>query len=316
MLDLTLLGTGGGSPIPERFLSSMMISYRGRNILIDCGEGTQVAMKKFKTGFRALDIICITHCHGDHIFGLPGLFSTMGNSDRVEPVTIIGPKGIKNVINSFLNIITYLPFEVKVIEAPKDRLYLRTDSVGLTVLNKRDLYSEEIIVSTIELEHSIPCIGYSFYLTRIPEFLPKRALENNIPQMLWSRLQNGETVIENHKKFTPEMVLGRSRDGIKVSYITDTRPIDTIVDFIHESDLFICEGTYGDSEDLPKAIKNLHMTFKEAGDLAFKGKVKELLLTHFSVTMEDAEECSYNAKEEFSETTIGYDGLNVHLTYD
>ena len=98
MVDISLLGCGGGMPMPSRFLASTLINYKGKKILIDCGEGTQVSMKILGTGFKAIDLICITHGHGDHIVGLPGLLATIGNSGRVEPLTIIGPDGIKNII--------------------------------------------------------------------------------------------------------------------------------------------------------------------------------------------------------------------------
>ena len=315
MLNLTLLGTGGGIPIPVRYLSAMIINYRGRNILIECGEGTQVAMRKYKTGFKSLDVICITHCHGDHIFGLPGLLSTIGNSDRVDPITIIGPKGIDFVMESFLRIVSYLPYEINIIEDPQMPLYLSTEQDILTFKDKRDYYNEEIMISTMELDHSVDCIGYSFYLKRRPEFLPKKAIANNVPKGLWGRLHKGESVIGDDKIYKPNMVLGLPRDGIKLSYITDTRPTDSIVDFIQYSDLFVCEGTYGNNEDIDKAIKNFHMTFGEAADLAYRGNVEELLITHYGKGMLDVGEFLDQTKEKFNNVILGYDGLVKVLNY-
>ena len=109
MIVVTLLGSGGGMPMPNRYLSSMLIDYQSRKILIDCGEGTQVSMRENKTGFKTLDIICLTHFHGDHIYGLPGLLSTMGNSGRTESLTIIGPSGVNEIIQALRQTIPYLP---------------------------------------------------------------------------------------------------------------------------------------------------------------------------------------------------------------
>lgn len=316
MLDITMLGTGGGMPMPDRHLSSMIINYKGRKILIDGGEGTQVAMRRFRTGFKSIDIICITHFHGDHIFGLPGLLSTIGNSDRTEAITIIGPMGLKRIMDGLLVSLEYIPFDIKFIENPNENLKFNLFNSTLTLKGNGNKDNDDIIISTLELEHSSLCLGYSFYIPRNPEFYPEKAIELGIPKNIWSRLQAGETVLKDGKGYSPEMVLGRKRKGIKLSFITDTRPMENIVNFIKESDLFVCEGTYGDDKDLKKAIKNSHMTFREAAKLASSGNVRTFLLTHFSIAINSPEDYKSNAIEEFKNTIIGYDGYKATLVYE
>lgn len=312
MLDLIMLGTGGGMPMPKRHLSSMLITYNGRKILIDCGEGTQVAMRKFRSGYKALDIICLTHFHGDHIFGLPGLLATLGNSDRLEPVTIVGPKGLRQVMDSIVKLIGYLPFDLKLIEDPKSKLDFRITNEILELVDK-DTY--DISISTMDLKHSSPCLGYKLYVPRDPKFYPEKAKDNMIPLKFWSKLQAGEEVHDEGKTYKPSMVLGEKRRGIMLTYITDTRPIEEIVDFSKNSDFFVCEGTYGDSLDREKAIKNTHMTFEEAARLAKKANVGKLLLTHFSPSMDQAYEYEKEASHIFENTIIGYDGYSDTLIY-
>ena len=344
MLDLALLGCGGGMPIPDRFLSSLLINYRGRKILIDCGEGTQVSMKMLGWGFKSIDIICITHMHGDHTVGLPGLLATIGNSGREEPLIIIGPEGIEKVINGLRTIVPYLPYDITIIENPKDSLKIKVVKNGIEVLNEyksstfiknnsskdyikngedsinqyekyNDMLSCDIEISTLELDHSCPCIGYSLYINRKPKFNLEKAERNNVPKFLWSRLQKGEILVYEGIKYDSSRVMGRGRKGIKLSYITDTRPIDSIIDFIENSDLFICEGTYGQDEDLHKAIKNKHMTFREGAKLANRGNVSQLILTHFSPAMIDPESFKQNAIEVFPDTIIGKDRFIKTLSF-
>ncbi|WP_416198260.1 MAG: ribonuclease Z [Sporanaerobacter sp.] len=312
MINIALLGSGGSMPMPGRFLSSLLMSYKGRKILIDCGEGTQVSMKNMNSGFKSIDMICITHIHGDHIFGLPGLLSTIGNSARTEPITIIGPEGIKDIMNSILTLIPYLPYTINVIENPPPILGISFSTNGLKV---EEHSNEDIQMSILELDHSCSCLGYSFYIVRRPKFCVQKAISNQVPKEIWSRLQNGEFIVYGNRIYEPDMVLGEKRKGIKLSYITDTRPINTIPDFINGSDLLICEGTYGDNEDIEKAIKNKHMTFAEAAGLAYKGNVKELLLTHFSPSINEPILYKMNAIEIFQNTTIGYDGFTKELCF-
>jgi ribonuclease Z len=314
MIEAIMLGSGGGMPMPDRFLSSLLIKYKGRKILFDCGEGTQVALRKVNAGFKSIDIICISHVHGDHIFGLPGLLSTMGNSGRILPVNILGPLGITKIIDNLVSTMNSLPFELNVIENPTSNIVFLNTSDGLKMAKSCSDY-KEIILNTVTLDHSTPCIGYSIYFSRQRKFDLEKALENQVPKELWNKLQKGESIVFEDRLYEPDMVLGSDRNGLKISFITDTRPLDKIADFINNSDLFICEGTYGNCDDIDKAISNKHMTFNEAALLAKNGNVKELLLTHFSTALGNPHQYLNNAKEIFENVTIAYDGLSQNLTY-
>ncbi|EJT5935399.1 ribonuclease Z [Clostridium perfringens] len=314
MLNVTLLGTGGGMPMPNRFLSSVVMNFKGRKILLDCGEGTQVAMRVNGTGFKSIDIICISHLHGDHIYGLPGLLSTIGNSGRTDDIYIIGPKGIKEVIEGFLITLPYLPYKLNILEdASNLEFRVKKEKMELVELNGK--ISSDLSIKTLGLDHSSPCLGYSFNIRRGRKFNVEKALMNKVPKKLWSKLQRNEEVSLNGVKYYSYMVLGDERKGIKLSYTTDTRPTADIPGFIKESDLYICEGTYGSEEDMNKAIKNKHMTFKEAANLAKRGQVKELLLTHFSPSINDPEEFIHNAREVFENSHAGSDGEERVLNF-
>lgn len=302
MIDLTLLGCGGSMPMPNRFLSSLLIGYMGRKILIDCGEGTQVSMKIAKSGFKTVDVICITHTHGDHIIGLPGLLGTIGNSGRTEPIIIIGPEGIKEAVTGLMTVAKYLPYEVIVYEVTDTEIEIMD---GL------------IKIGIAKADHSSPCNAYSFYFKRSPRFSVEKAEENNVPKILWNKLQKTKDEIEYEGKvYTKDMVLGEEREGKKASFVTDSRPNESLESFILNSDILYCEGTYGDDKDIDKAIKNKHMTFREAAEFASKGKVKKLILTHLGTALINPEEYVSNALEVFPNTIIGEDRLYINLNFN
>lgn len=301
MIDLTLLGCGGSMPMPNRFLSSLLIGYKGRKILVDCGEGTQVSMKIAGTGFKSIDVICITHIHADHILGLPGLLATIGNSGREESVIIIGPEGIKEAVEGLMVITKYLPYEVKIYESPSEKI---------------EILDSLIEIDTLKTDHSSPCIAYSFYFKRSPRFSVEKAEENNVPKVLWNRLQKNENEIEYEGRlYNKDMVLGEERKGIKVSFVTDTRPIEEIKDFVYESDIFFCEGTYGDDNDYEKAVKNKHMTFREGALLAKESKAQKLVLTHFGTALVNPKDYINNASDIFENTILGEDRLYINLNF-
>lgn len=310
MVDVCLLGCGGGMPMPFRNLSATLINFKGRKILVDCGEGTQVSMRMVGWGFKTLDVICITHCHGDHIVGLPGLLSTIGNSGREEPLTIVGPSGITDVIKGLRVIAHYLPYDINIIENPKS-LNFNLDKNIISISKN----SKQVFVKTLQVDHSSPCLAYSFVFARDRKFSVESALKNGVPKILWSKLQKGESVLYEGKEFRSDLVLGESRKGIKLSLVTDSRPLEEMFSFVCDSDLFICEGTYGKEEDLEKAIRNKHMIFREAANIAREGHVKELLLTHFTPAMIEPQEYLNNAREVFSNTVVGYDRCIKQLKF-
>ncbi len=301
MLDLCLLGTGGMMPLPKRWLTSLMTRYNGSSLLIDCGEGTQLAIKECGWSFNPIDTICFTHYHADHISGLPGLLLTMGNADRTKPVTMIGPKGLEKVVNSLRVIAPELPFKINFIELNEDIQTIHINGYE---------------IEAFKVHHKIVCYGYNIKINRQGKFQVDKAVENGIPKEYWSRLQKGEIIQTADKVFKPEMVLGEPRRGIKVTYCTDTRPLPVIAKMAKDADLFICEGMYGEKDKEKKAREYKHMTFYEAATLAKEANPKELWLTHYSPSLVKPEEYMKEVKEIFDRAIAAKDGRSLVITFD
>lgn len=312
MVDIIFLGTGGGMPMPFRHLSSFIINYKGRKILFDCGEGCQIWIREYSVGFKSIDIIFITHAHGDHVNGLPGILATIGNSGREEELTIMGPVGITEIVEGLMVTAKHIPYNINVIECDNSNLNFKIQN---KIIVPSDEKSSEINIMTLGLDHSIECIGAKIEIKRRARFDKELAEKNNVPKILWSKLQKGEEVAFEGKIYKSDLVLGENRKGITISYITDSRPVDNILDFIKETNLFICEGTYGDDNDLDKAIKNKHMTFREGAILAKKANVKELIFTHYSPALLNPEEFIDNAREIFKNSFLAYDGMKKTLNF-
>lgn len=279
-----------------------MLRYNGSSLLIDCGEGTQIAIREKGWSFRPLDIICITHFHGDHISGLPGILLAMSNSDRTEPLTMIGPKGLERVVKALRVIAPELPFEIKFIELTEPQQQIRLHGY---------------VIDAFKVNHRVACYGYSISIERAGMFDVEKARQNEVPIPLWSKLQKGETIrTEDGRIYQPEMVLGPARKGLKVTYTTDTRPTDSIVRNARGSDLFICEGMYGEKGDVNNAVKYKHMTFEEAGRLAKQAGVKELWLTHYSPALNRPEQYIEDVRQIFQNSYPGKDKKSLELNFE
>ncbi|MDD6441850.1 MAG: ribonuclease Z [bacterium] len=300
MLDVCLLGTGGMMPLPYRWLTALMTRFNGSQLLIDCGEGTQIALKEKGWSFKPIDVICFTHYHGDHISGLPGLLLTMGNADRHEPLTLIGPKGLERVVNSLRVIAPELPFEIKFIEITEPEQSFELNGYRL---------------NAFKVKHNVTCYGYTIEIDRAGKFDVQRAQEQEIPKEYWKVLQKGEKVELDGRTLTPDMVLGPPRKGIKVTYCTDTRPTESILKHAADSDLFICEGMYGEKEKAAKAVEYKHMTFYEAAKLARDAEVKEMWLTHYSPSLTRPEEFMDEVRKIFPNAIAGKDRMTVELDF-
>jgi ribonuclease Z len=224
----------------------------------------------------------------------------MGNSDRTKPVTLIGPKGLEKTVNALRIIAPGLPFELKFIE-----------------LNERE---EEIEINgyrikAFRVNHNITCYGYSITVPRGGKFYPEMAKENQVPMKLWSRLQKGEIIEEDGRRYTPDMVIGHPRRGIKLTYCTDTRPVETLVRCGEKSDLLICEGMYGDRKKQEKAIEHKHMTMYEAAEVAAKSQAGELWLTHYSPSLLRPEDYMKEVRKIFPNAYPGKDRKSKTLEF-
>jgi ribonuclease Z len=299
VLDVALVGTGGMMPLPNRWLSSVLVRYQGRLLLFDCGEGTQISLRALGWGLKAIDLILISHLHGDHLAGLPGLLLTLGNSGRTAPVRVLGPKGLADAVARLRVIAPFLPFEVCCRE-----------------LEPGETFGFEDLQATCgEADHHVACLAYRLDLPREPAFLPDRARALAIPVADWKRLQHGQSVEWQGRHIRPGEVLGPPRKGLSIGLVTDTRPTQALIDLVKAVDLLMCEGMYGSDDDLPRAQERKHMTFREAATLARDAGVGQLVLTHFSPSLSEPAAYASAAQAVFPSTIVGHDHLSLELSF-
>lgn len=304
MVDVCLIGTGGMMPLKDRWLTSCYIEYNGKAILIDCGEGTQIAMAEAELKMSRIEILLITHFHADHISGLAGFLLSLGNCSRVEPLTIYAPTGAIDIINKLTCICSGLPFKLNIHElSVKEK----------TIFNAPEIDNMLEIIS-LPVQHKINCLGYSFNFKRKPIFNPEKAKSLNVPVQMWKLLHKGESVIlDDGTTITTDMVTDGSRKNIKVTYITDTLPFDEIANVAFRSNLFICEGMYGDITQKQSMNEKHHMLMQDACYIAKLAEVDELWLTHYSPAMKNPNDYKKVLCNIFENTVISKDGQKISL---
>lgn len=309
MLDIKLLGTGGMMPLLDRYLTAGLIKYNGISILVDCGEATQLALRNADESTKDIDVICITHFHADHIGGLIGLMLLMGNQGKTSQLTIIGPKGIEKVVESMRVIAPVLPYKVVYKEILTSYCNWR--------LNEITEHSfKEFTIRAFRVNHKVECYGYTFELDRLPKFNVNKALELGLAKKFWGILQRGEPVSVGGKLYTSNMVLGEPRKGLKVTYCTDTRPCEPLIQSALDSDLLICEAMYGDTDKKQDALEKKHMMMSEAAEIARAANVKELWITHFSPSMMYPQNYLRDTKKIFDNTVIPKCGQHKKLCFE
>ncbi|BCR21349.1 ribonuclease Z [Borrelia miyamotoi] len=311
--NINILGTGGTRPLHNRYLTSILIEYHGENFLFDCGEATQMSLRKQKISWQKIKVICITHLHADHITGLLGIVMLMAQSGdtRKEPLTIIGPIGIKK----------YLETNIKLLRVHKnyDIIYKEI------IINKTKtiLYEDKRKrIEYIKLKHSIDCVGYLFIEKDKPGKFDNQKAENlNIPKgPIRKKLQDGCEVTLNGKKILPSEILGKSQKGLKFAYITDTAYFEELCKQIKNFNLVIIESTF--KNDLKEeAQKKLHLTSKSVAQIAKKAKVHQTGLIHFSeryILNKDLCELLDEAKQEHpnGEIFLTKDGMRLKADKD
>ena len=299
-LRITFLGTAASIPTKTRALSAVVLKREGELFLFDCGEGVQRQMITAKIGFNRKTRIFITHMHGDHILGLPGLLQTMSLLGRDKPLQIYGPQGIAEFIDAIKRTVKFaLKFPVEVYEIED----------GLIVEEK------EYEIRSAWAEHSVPSLAYALIEKPRPgRFNPERAISLGVPKgPLWSRLQRGENVqLPDGRTIKPSDVLGPPRRGRKIVYVGDTRPSNAIADFAFGADVLIHEATFAD--DLAeRAEEDMHSTPSGAALIAKKAKVELLVLTHISARYGDPKVLLEEAKKNFPNVLVAEDYMSIDV---
>ncbi len=294
---LVFLGTGGSVPTVGRSLPAVLIRRQSEQLLFDCGEGVQRQMLKAKVGFHRKMKVFVTHLHGDHVLGLPGLLQTMALLGREKKIEVYGPEGIVQFLECVRETLQFgLTFPVEIHEVYGDGVVCE---------------EEDYVVEAVRSNHVVLGLAYAFVEKPRPgRFYPEKARVLGVPEgELWSKLQHGEPVsLENGRIVSPEEVLGLPRKGRKIVYSGDTRPFRGFVKFAAEADLVIHESTFDDTL-AEKAELDGHSTPSQAALQAKRAKAKKLVLIHISARYPDAGLLLEQAQKVFADTVVAEDFL-------
>jgi ribonuclease Z len=302
-MQVIFLGSGSALPTKERMLSAMVINRDGEKFLFDCGESTQFQMTSASVKPFKIKNIFITHLHGDHIFGLPGLLSTMSLLKRSDPITIYGPSGIKLFLETSFTVSGLIPrYEIKIEELP--------DDIDSRVLIENDEY----IISAKKIEHSVISFGYRFEEKDKAGHLDiNKATELGLTiGPLIGELKKGNSIQIDGKTINPEDVLGEKIKGKTICYATDTKYSLNTIELARNADVLIHEATF-DASLSNKAIEMLHSTTYDAANVAKEANVKLLIITHISSRNEDIEKLIEECKSIFPNTIAAYDFLRLSI---
>jgi len=304
MPEVCLLGTGGMLPLKNRFLTSLYVEHNGKALLIDCGEGTQVAMGMHNIKMSKLEALLITHSHADHVTGIPGLLLSIGNCSRTQPLHIYSPESCIKDIKNLMSVCGCLPY----------------DAVfhGLSASQPAQFTLETIDpmlqISTLPLEHRVDCIGYSIVFNKKPVFSPEKAKALGVPVQYWKTLHSGEQVVlPDGRTVNTDDVTDKQRTPVKITYTTDTLPLTSIKDFAHNSDLFVCEGMYGDITKKESMNEKGHMLMQDACKIARESNSARLWLTHYSPAEKEPLAYEKELSQIFSNVTVSCDGQKISL---
>ena len=303
-------------PTPERGLSAAVLRCGGRCILFDCGEGTQTALRREKFSPLKIDLIALSHYHGDHIFGLPGLLQTMSCLRRTEPLYITGPEGLEEALAPVLRLAAVEDYEIRLFPLSRDGIRMRSLCPSWP-LGAR--------CAAVPTQHRVPSQGYLFSLDRPPQFLPERARALGIPVHCWKRIAarpeepvewDGRVLYHEGKPVLGSMLMGKARKGLKLLFSGDTQPCPALEQAAAGVDLLIFDATYGEDSQEDQALLYGHSTFRQAAELANRAKVKRLWMTHFSQMMLRPEDWLSKAQAVFPSALCGYDGLSLTLRFE
>ena len=307
MLTITLLGTAATMPLPDRALSTAFAACGGHGLLFDCGEGTQAAARRAGVNLMRADTVCLTHYHGDHIFGLPGLLQTLGAQGRTRPLLLVGPKGLAGIWSAVRALTGPLPYAVRLQEAD--------GPLALDALSEG--WPAGAVLRPFATRHRVPSVGYRLELPRAGRFDPARARALGVPVQQWKALQQGQSVaLADGSRAAPESVLGPARQGLSFLFSGDTAPCAALEQAAAGVDLLLCDATYALPEQAAQAKQYGHSTFGQSAALAAKAGAKRLWLVHYSPMITDPEEDLAQAQSLFPAAECGFDGKSIALQYE